>query len=208
MIGLCQKKNSLGVYKKFNVIKTTSDSKLVIDESVPYCSSSNTVYIELILKNKEDIKNYILKLIKIRVTEKSIYRLSTNSYATYVKAIPKRNTNQYHLEDILEHGEYRGVTGNGGNIYETDDVDMLVEELSNIFDDVFFDIDLNPYFEARRGYYNTSEGKRNVIISPSTRKGILYQLTILNDDEPIGHLNMSSLNELDDVVKMMDIKLI
>ncbi|UJS29033.1 hypothetical protein L2Z53_11875 (plasmid) [Macrococcoides canis] len=193
------KSNSLGHYQWFNVNTIINSKKLVISEDVPY-GSTNTRLLETIINNYDKLEEKINN----RLYDKKEYKDAAIIFIAkvdlnYGTRILVDYARRYNDEDIIKSLIDKGYKiikkGTEMTIY-SESVELLVKQLKieKVFDKYFFELKNTPQFTTQKEAYSVDVG--TVIISPSTRQGVLYQITLFKGEKPYGHLNISSDKEL------------
>ncbi|MBC9875612.1 hypothetical protein [Macrococcoides bohemicum] len=199
--------DSLGHYQFYRVLKVVSNNRIVINEDVPY-GSSNTRDMKSIINNynklKETIENRLNK--KNISKEKLLFKATVNfNYGTRIKYESYSN-NLDIVSEIIEKGYVVHEVADK-LIIITDSIDILIEQFKEklIFDSYFFEItEKNQFTITRQGVSNNGD---KVIISPSTRNDVKYQITLFKKDLPYGHLNIKSDEELNYWIDTLEVEL-
>ncbi|MGV2929342.1 hypothetical protein RW115_12145 [Macrococcus capreoli] len=204
-------RNSLGHYQWFLVNSIIDNKKLVISEDVPY-GSQNTRILDSIINSYEKLKENILE----RLVGKKEYKNAAVVYIAKVDLNYGTRITVSYLRDYQDSNITESIIAEGYalirndckiNIY-AESVELLVNQLKaeKVFDKYFFEILNTNQFTIKR--VGTSHEAGMVIISPSTRKGIMYQLTLLKKELPYGHLNIKTEQELQYWMDILEIELL
>lgn len=199
--------DSLGHYQFYRVLDVINNDSIVINEDVPY-GSRNTRNMKTILNNYDRLKEHIEQRLNSKKLNSNniLFKAIVNyEFGTRIKYM-SYSSNMDIVNEIIAHGFVINEKVNEMTIV-TDSLDVLIEQLKEkfVFDSYFFEItNRNQFTITRQGIFSNGD---KVIVSPSTRNGIMYQLTLFKNDLPYGHINIKSDEELNYWIGTLEVEL-